>query len=141
MFIRLSEAGDTIVEVLIVLAVLGLSLGISYATANRSLLGARQAQEHSEALEILQGQLEQLRANAANDPNLFDISKYSSGFCYTPSFVDLTITPGGCTMQTLYGISLKHFNGNSNAFQATASWDDVTGRGKDNVSLVYRLYP
>ena len=42
-----NQRGDTIIEVLIVLAVLGLAIGITYATANRSILNARQAQESS----------------------------------------------------------------------------------------------
>lgn len=54
--------GDTIVEVMIVLAVLGLAFAISYATANRGVLQARNAEEHSEALGILDGQVEELRA-------------------------------------------------------------------------------
>jgi len=55
------QQGDTIVEVMIVLAVLGLALGISYATANRSLMLARQAQENSEATNIVASQIEALR--------------------------------------------------------------------------------
>ncbi len=35
----LRQRGDTIVEVMIVLAVLGLAIGIAYSTASRSLLG------------------------------------------------------------------------------------------------------
>jgi prepilin-type N-terminal cleavage/methylation domain-containing protein len=58
----LNQAGDTIVEVLVVLAILGLALSISYATANRSLLNVRQAQEHAQALQLVQGQLEQFRS-------------------------------------------------------------------------------
>jgi prepilin-type N-terminal cleavage/methylation domain-containing protein len=65
------QRGDTIVEVMIVLAVLGLAFAISYATANRGVLQARNAEEHSEALGILDGQVEELRAAfSQNDPHL-----------------------------------------------------------------------
>src|SRR5579884_4195391 len=63
---HLSSSGDTIVEVLIVLTVLGLALGISFATANTSLLNTRQAQENSEATEIAQSQIESLRELVSN---------------------------------------------------------------------------
>jgi type II secretory pathway pseudopilin PulG len=65
------ESGDTIVEVLIVLAVLSLAFVISYATANRGLLEARNADEHSEALGYIDSQVEELRADfAAGDTNV-----------------------------------------------------------------------
>ncbi len=55
-----TQRGDTIIEVMIVLAVLGLAIGIAYSTANRSLLNARQAQENSQATAAAQAQVEQL---------------------------------------------------------------------------------
>src|SRR5690606_3729104 len=58
---KLGFRGDTIVEVMVVLAILGLALSISYATANRSLIQTRQAQENAEATEIARGQVEALR--------------------------------------------------------------------------------
>lgn len=60
-FRKLDQTGDTIVEVLIVLAVLGLALSISYATANRSLLNARQGEETAQATRYAQSQIEALR--------------------------------------------------------------------------------
>jgi type II secretory pathway pseudopilin PulG len=60
----LNKNGDTIVEVIIVLAILGMALSISYATASRSLLNARQAQETSEAAEYVQAQIEDIHALA-----------------------------------------------------------------------------
>lgn len=60
MLVSLKQRGDTIVEVMIVLAILGSAIGISYATANRSLLNARQAQENAEAARIAQTQVEAL---------------------------------------------------------------------------------
>src|SRR5437868_4001892 len=72
--------GDTIVEVLVVLAVLGLAIGISFATANRSLLATRAAQENSQATSYLQSQVEELRylAPASSGQNIFQNGKF---FC------------------------------------------------------------
>lgn len=82
------ERGDTIVEVLIVLAVLSLAFGISYATANRGLQGSRNSEEHSEALGILNSQVQMLRSKATSStqviPNPSDPSQTGSykDFCF-----------------------------------------------------------
>ena len=58
-----SQRGDTIVEVLIAMAVASSVLGITYATMNRNLLITRGAQERTEAAKLAQGQLEILKSN------------------------------------------------------------------------------
>lgn len=65
-----NQAGDTIVEVLIVLAVLGLAFSVSYATANRGLAQSRNAEEHSEALGVLNSQVELVRTALAKQVTL-----------------------------------------------------------------------
>ncbi len=83
---RLRQRGDTIVEVMIVLAVLGSAIGISYTTANRSLLNARQAQENAEAAKLAQAQLEALYVpaqvtNAADTAHYLYRSDAEHTFC------------------------------------------------------------
>jgi prepilin-type N-terminal cleavage/methylation domain-containing protein len=56
-----AQRGDTIVEVMVVLAVLGLALGVSYATANASLNNSRQAEESAQATAHVQSEIESLR--------------------------------------------------------------------------------
>lgn len=63
---RSRESGDTIVEIMIVLAILGFAISIAYSTATKSLLASRAAQESSQATALVQGQLEGLRALSAN---------------------------------------------------------------------------
>src|SRR5581483_1789859 len=53
--------GDTIVEVLIAIAIAGFAIGVSYATAQRSLKQSITAQEHNEALNIIERQVNDLR--------------------------------------------------------------------------------
>jgi hypothetical protein len=57
-----NSAGDTIVEVLIAVAVVSLVLGAAFAVVNRTLHNAQQAREHTEALNLLQGQLERVKS-------------------------------------------------------------------------------
>jgi type II secretory pathway pseudopilin PulG len=62
----LGEAGDTIIEVLIVLAILSLAFSISFATADMGLNKSQNAEEHSQAVGIVDAQLELLRNDIIN---------------------------------------------------------------------------
>lgn len=55
------QRGDTIIEVMLVVAILGLAFALAYATANAAVIKTRNAQEHAEALQYLNSQLELLR--------------------------------------------------------------------------------
>ncbi len=58
--LKLNLNGDTIVEVLVALAVLSLAFAISYSTASRALTLSQNTQEHSTALGILDKQMEMI---------------------------------------------------------------------------------
>lgn len=141
MLVKLNNRGDTIVEVLIVLAVLGLAIGISYATANRSLLNARQAQESSEASVLLQSQLEALRVQAPTQPAA--IFQDDHPFCIDPASSSVVIyndaVPSNCRYNNLYKVKIS-YNPSHDTFTLTATWADVLGHGFDNSTLVYRIH-
>lgn len=59
-----SQAGDTIVEVLISAAVISLVLAGAYAVTNRSTMTITDSREHAQALGIAQGQVEYLRSRS-----------------------------------------------------------------------------
>jgi type II secretory pathway pseudopilin PulG len=65
------QAGDTIVEVVIAIAVIATVLTGAFIVSSRSLTAVRDSEEHSEVLQQLQGQVELLRA-AANIPGFFN---------------------------------------------------------------------
>lgn len=71
------QRGDTIIEVMVALAVLGLAFAISYATASRSLNVAQNSQEHSQASQVLKSQVE-LAHNNSSDSSLYTEGKW---FC------------------------------------------------------------
>src|SRR3989344_3190782 len=82
----LGKRGDTIVEVLIALAVLGLVLAGAYVSSNRSLGDSRDAQERGEALKIIESQAEQIKTMAKSNPNsLFSAATSSNIFCIDAS--------------------------------------------------------
>ncbi len=83
---KLKQTGDTIVEVLICLAIVSGGLTISYGTARRSLYQIRDAQERGEMLSLGQTELELLKNELNNDPQN-DFYDKISGFLPAPSIV------------------------------------------------------
>ena len=77
--------GDTIVEVLLAIAIAAFGVGTTYATAARSLNQAITAREHNEALNLIENQITDLRLQFKNDPSTFD-TKFGSSpghYCLT----------------------------------------------------------
>ena len=74
----INNKGDTIVEVLIALAVLMVIIAGGYSIATRSLNGARIAQERSEATMIAQGQLEAINQRVDQAVTLGNLSSGDS---------------------------------------------------------------
>jgi prepilin-type N-terminal cleavage/methylation domain-containing protein len=62
----MKQRGDTLIEVMIALAIVSSVIGMSYATASRALRTGRAAQERTEALKLVEGQIEILKATAPN---------------------------------------------------------------------------
>jgi prepilin-type N-terminal cleavage/methylation domain-containing protein len=156
------QAGDTIVEVMVVLAVLGLAISISYTTANRSLLDARQAQENTQATELVQSQVETLRTLAAHkaflvdgvtpDPDYIFRPAAQQPFCINSAGHVAVPTPSPpapsdpCMYNNLYEVNITYQSTSVNPsilggwFKVVATWADVQGEGNDTVTLSYRYY-
>ncbi|HSW65906.1 MAG TPA: hypothetical protein VLI54_02105 [Bacillota bacterium] len=150
-----SERGDTIVEVLISIAVVTMVLGGAYVTTNRSLLNTRGAQERGTALKLAESQLEQLKSVIAVTPQ-----KIFGGGGVTPPVhfcivggvtvydstvapgnanckVDVNGTPAGAGVQPAYTISITR---TGNSFTIDESWQNVGGKVTDQLQLTYRIY-
>lgn len=167
---KLNVRGDTIVEVLIAIIVLSTVLVTAYALATRSLKENQQAQEHSQALKIAEGQLEALKAY--NDNTGGQVNGANGGFCFDstgkliqgtfgssePSIArpdpKLTTASGGYPVDCTQSLAL---DGPCNASSGTCYYigvrKDVSGdqfivtvrwdsimKGQDEVSLNYRTY-
>ncbi len=70
--------GDTIIEVLMAITIASFAMGISYATAQRSLQQSITAGEHNEALNLLEQQLADLQLRYQNTPSV----NYETQFGY-----------------------------------------------------------
>jgi len=141
---RAGERGDTIVEVLIAIAIVSLVLGGAYVTTNRSLLATRSAQERGNALKLVESQLEQLKGLSKTDPDA--IFGYGTAFCVPPDNIPVGATDPKCrvnsagtqtTAEPSYRLSITQ---TGNTFSIVNTWTDVGGKITDNVSMVYRLY-
>lgn len=157
--------GDTIVEVMIVLAILGLSFSVSYATANKGLNQSRNAQEHSEALNILNSQIDQLHTAIGSgfDPAVLPYTNHS--FCFTDpanntaSFAyhraasdtvpvllssdTLSYYLAACQKNTFYRISATYLAAPPGGGQPTvifrARWQGSGGLPKQQEEITYRM--
>lgn len=150
---RQQERGDTIVEVLIAVAVVSLILGGAYVTTNRNLLAVRSAQERVNALKLAESQIEQIKGLAAIDPDkLFATAGPNAApnpFCIAKATglpvaadkpacsVDLAGDPALSGVEPRFNISITR---TGNDFLLTERWADVSGRVTDELQLRYRVY-
>lgn len=146
---KMTSRGDTIVEVLIAVALMGVILTGAYAISNRSSTGIRQGQERAEALKIAESQVEKLKVASASTSS--DIFTRTDTFCAyieasgasikTVAVADLT-PPQPCKIVNgiTYDVAVDRTHaGNSHLFNVTVSWPSATGNGDDRVVMKYRL--
>lgn len=146
---RSHQAGDTIVEVIIAVLVVASLLTGAFVVTNRSTQAVRDSQEHAEALQALQGQLELLRATAAAKklpPAL------TSPFCLNSSLNNFPANSTSCTGAggpVGYQLSIVCSTasgtdgcpaaaGKTATFDLTATWSSVSG-GTATVYLSYKV--
>lgn len=83
------KRGETIIEVLITLAILAVVLGVSYATAARALKGSQTAQERTEAQYIAVTLLETIKIHAQrNNAQVFPATEQH--LCFSTTIADIT---------------------------------------------------
>jgi type II secretory pathway pseudopilin PulG len=159
---KLSSRGDTIIEVLIVLAVLSLAFSISLTTASRGLQQSRTAEEHAAATGLIQQQVEELRAAIADQNTaVFDHADSSSNpkdsFCMNSTTDQPTTNfsiPATYTGETNYGEynstctsgffneSITYIAGaqaSDNYFNVRVRWPGEGSLGPQESSLVYKI--
>lgn len=140
------ERGDTLVEVLIAIAVVSLILGGAYVTTNTSLLATRAAQERGNALKLAEAQIEQLKGIAATNPTAVFGGAAPSPFCISNTGAVVAATNAACAVDTsgaasttepIFHLSIAR---SGNDFDLTETWGDVNGKNADSLVLKYRAY-
>ena len=113
---KIGNAGDTIVEVLIAIAVVSLVLGGAFTSTRRSSNTTRTAQEQGEALKLAESQVEQIKIALDNDP---------------PSLVNMSYTAGTIPYAVVTTLS------GPNNYVVIVTWPGLSGNA-NSVELDYR---
>lgn len=148
---RLGQRGDTLVEVLVCIAIVSVILTGAYVTTNRSTTGVRDSQEHAEALKLVESQLEQVRSNARSTGEVFtqgppfcmiDAQPVSASIAPDAAKCIQDSTGAATTGEPAYHLSITRSGDGTNGavFTITAKWDSVTGHGSAQENMSYRLY-
>jgi Tfp pilus assembly protein PilV len=157
------QTGDTIVEVLISLMVIGLAIGIGYGIASRSLKAARQSQERTEAVKIAEGQIERMKGalsgtNTADKERILGLGSYSSKpvFCMNAtsnavgfpgtyggniqalSTDDFSSYPTADCVQGLYKIIIDEES--DDRYAVVVRWDSLGSNQREEVKIKYKVY-
>lgn len=158
-----NQKGDTILEVLISVAVLSLVLTTTFALANKNSQANRQANERGEAQKIAQSEMEKLKIYlSTSGVNMPANGEY---FCMNDDATaivrftgtdkppidrnsDLSFVRSGfppqCTPQGkgffYHFIQRGSAGDQSNTYTSYVRWNAVTGHGVDEVTLANKVY-
>ena len=139
-----SQRGDTLVEVLLAMVVIGLVLGGAFSLANRAQRTGLAAQERTKALKIAESQLELTKAYLKNGAS--NVGAHSE-FCIdsattTPLSASLDSADGKCMgidgsgNDGLYTIKISETGG---TYSVEVSWEHVNSSlGTTSLTLFYR---
>ncbi len=139
------QAGDTIIEVMLAMALVGMSLGVSYGIANRAISTGRSAQERSEALKLAESQLELIKTVSKEE--LPTYKNASQNYCLIGN--DSTITQNidtsslclGENRDSLYDLRLIYVavdGTNPEFFESLVTWISPSSGTDNTVKLRYR---
>lgn len=155
---RANQSGDTIVEVLVALAVISFVLAGSWALATHTLKNVRISQERGEAAKIVQSQVEMLKYKA-RDPNTnFNTTYRTSNYCLDrggqgletsgekkPNILPDSYDPA-CKMGDFvtYKVNITYEKDKNNIsdfgiFTVTAVWPRFGSSKNETINLFYQL--
>lgn len=143
------ELGDTIVEVIVAIAILGLSIGGAYALANRAFHTAQNTDERVEALALAQGQAEFLRDLGLKDQINILPAQFLAGdaFCFKDDdgnavAADDEYCDNYGPSDSIYDVSINYCGtagcSPPNVFNIKVNWDRAGGGEVNSLTLYYR---
>lgn len=144
----LAERGDTLVEVLIAIAVISLILGGAFVTTNRNLQATREAQERGNAQKLVESQIEQVKNVVIRDPDSIFGAGAPSIFCINSTSTVVASTNAACAVDSsgnatsaepIYHLTVTR---STNTFTVTNTWSKITSGGgtTNTVQMKYRTY-
>lgn len=149
------QRGDTIVEVLLALAVLGAVLGGAYVISNRNIITNRMSQERLEATKLAEAQLEKIKSEASREnSSFFDSFVTRNNFCFSSPNATATSSGSSCRLNASGNITTEdpsyHVNITTSPpvgsrpqparlFNVTVEWTNAKGSGEDRLNLLYEV--
>lgn len=139
----LNQAGDTIVEVLIAIAVISLVLVGAYVTTTKNMASTQDAQERTQAVKLVESQIEYFRQAGGS---------VASGDCFDDSANEqhaggnqgsnpcILLSDGsmaGHTDQPAYTVSIRPNTNPVGTYTIEAQWASLTG-STNNVTMYYK---
>ena len=145
---RRLQRGDTLIEVMLATAMIGMVIGASYASASRALRTGRFAQEQTEALKVAESQIEKLKYVASlglgADPvtqNIFDASAGNTTFCIDDAFHKQSPTNAACrSISGLYDQVITYSGDATDTFTVEVLWTQQGSSNQGSVKIAYRLH-
>lgn len=149
--IRRDQRGDTLIEVLVAIAVVSLVLTAAYVITNKNTLAIQANQERLQAQHLVESQIESLRSlsQAGTLPT-------SANFCF-PAGTN-TPTDGTCTVSGVAGSGADYtlvivtpgsslpggtpcMAPSASAYTVCAYWDSIDGQNANDsdVTMFYRV--
>lgn len=131
--VRLNLKGETIVEVMLAIAVAASVLAGSYYIANRSGQQTRAAAERIEALKAAESKAEILRTvpkSSLSAPALQEFCLNNNGEIKTD------LSDNSCKVGSLYTVRIKKIS-LPVSYEIRATWDSLLGE-TENVTIYYR---
>lgn len=133
--LALNRRGDTIVEVLIAIAIVSLVLTAAYVISNKNTIAIQSNQERIQAQHLVEAQIEALRAQGKLN---------TSGDCFSTAGAEVS-GAAACAGFTQAGsgatYSASITGPVSNAYQVVVKWSSLNGQtaNDSNVTMYYRL--
>lgn len=147
------QKGDTIIEVLLAMVVVGLTLGIGFNLARNAQQTGQVARERSEALSLAESQLELLKSNLNGQPTAIATLGYDDSTPYCILSGDQKIADAADTASKCYEIDTiaggngtgfyrlqMDYDATDQSFRSSVSWDVPNSREPAVVELRYRTY-
>jgi prepilin-type N-terminal cleavage/methylation domain-containing protein len=138
---QIGQRGDTIVEVLISMAIISLVLAGAYTTSTRNSALIQGSQEREQAQRLVEGQIENLRSHGGIT---------GSGDCFDSSGTEKPSTDSSCSARSApfsgasYVLSITGpvgTNSPSGVYTVMAVWSSLGGKTPNDskVTMYYRL--
>lgn len=144
-----NQTGDTIVEVLLSLTVLGLVIGTAYAIANRSLIRAQQSQERTTALKLAEGQVDSIKylSESTNTDDLVTLQNLETATDYClggetdaegAMHIKAYLADSEDCQEGVFSYSIS-YNTKEKLFNVRVDWNAIGSGNAQNVTIQYRV--